>query len=74
MGAEVKSYITQKLTEANKKRYGDEKRFRRYVKEKSTGHLGYEEEEYKDPAKKPKLEKGGRNENNFGRVKNGRFI
>ena len=44
------------------------------MKEKVTSHYGDEEEEYKDPAKKPKLEKGVRNENKFGRVKNGRVV
>ena len=45
IGTELNSYITQKRTEAKKKRYGEKYRSRRDVKYTTTSHRGYEEEE-----------------------------
>ena len=74
IGAEVNSYITQKRTKANKKRYCDKYRSKRDVKESKNSHSGDEEEEKKEPANNPKLEKGGRDGNAFGRANNGKVI
>ena len=54
IGDEGKSYITQKHTEANMKRYGDEYRYWRDVKETEASHRGDEEEEYEEPFNNPK--------------------
>ena len=74
MGSEGKSYIIQKRTDTNKTKYGKKYRSRINVKETATIHLGNEEEEDKDPAKKSKSEKGGRNGNAFGLAKIGKVI
>ena len=74
MGDEGNSYITQKRTEANKKRYCEYYLSRRNVKYMATGHLGDEEEEFKEPSKKPNSEKGVRNVNSFGRANNDKLI
>ena len=74
MSSEGNSYIAQKRTEANNKIYGDEYRYRRYVKETAAIHCDDEEEEDKNPAKKPKLDKEGRNGNAFRRANNGKDV
>ena len=74
IGAEGNSYIPQKRTYANKKIYGDEYLSRKDVKEMATSHRGDEEEEDKEPAKKPKSEKGGRNGNAFGSANNYKVV
>ena len=74
MSSEGNSYITQKRTEANNKIYCDEYRYRRYVKETAAIHCDDEEEEDKNPAKKPKLDKEGRNGNAFRRANNGKDV
>ena len=44
------------------------------MKYMATGHLGDEEEEFKEPSKKPNSEKGVRNVNSFGRANNDKLI
>ena len=74
MSAEGNSYINQKRTEDNKKRYNDKYCSWRDIKEAETSHRGDEEEEDRDPAKKTKSEKRGSNGNSFGCANNSKVV